>query len=216
MTSSKTTDWPTRLLVTLAVLLLAAGVAAGIVFLRSHPVSAPPTAPLPPARSAPPQHIAAVHQVAPRTGRPKTVSIAAVNQVDIPVVAATVVADQLEPPADVHRAGIWTGGAPLAATAGTTTLVGHVNYVGQGNGAFHDLASVPRGATITTVDGTGAATTWTVTSTEVTDKTTGVDPAVFAGPTGPRRLVLVTCGGRFDANIHSYDDNVYVWAVPAA
>jgi Sortase domain len=212
VTSSRITDWPTRLLVALAVVLFATGMAAGVTFLRSHPMSAPPTAPLP--ATAP--HIAAVHQMAPPTGRPNTMTIAQIDQVDIPIIDATVAADELEPPADVHFAGIWTGGAPLAATAGTTTLVGHVNYVGQGNGAFHDLASVTRGTTITTVDSTGAATAWTVTSTEVTDKSSGVDPAVFAGPTGARRLVLVTCGGRFDANIHSYDDNVYVWAVPAA
>ncbi len=32
---------------------------------------------------------------------------------------------------------------------------------------------------------------------------------------GPPRLVLVTCGGAFDAARHSYEDNVVVQARPA-
>jgi hypothetical protein len=39
--------------------------------------------------------------------------------------------------------------------------------------------------------------------------------AAFAGPAGPRRLALITCGGDYDPASASYDDNVYVFAVPA-
>jgi hypothetical protein len=201
------TDWTTRVLVASAALLFAAAGATGIAYLRSAPVSAPATAPLP----------SATHRALPVVQArftPSTVSIASIGQVDVAIVDATVESDNLEPPADVHVAGIWTDGAGLDSTTGTTTLVGHVNYVGQGDGAFHDLASVARGSSITTVDNTGVRTLWTVTAIEVTVKRTGVDPAVFAGPTGARRLVLVTCGGPFDANLHSYKDNVYVWASP--
>jgi hypothetical protein len=38
--------------------------------------------------------------------------------------------------------------------------------------------------------------------------------ALFASG-GARRLVLVTCGGAFDAATHQYADNVLVTAVPA-
>jgi len=31
---------------------------------------------------------------------------------------------------------------------------------------------------------------------------------------GPQRLVLITCGGRYDASRRSYDDNVVVFADP--
>lgn len=203
------TDWTTRTLVASAALLFVAAGATGIAYLHSAPVSAPAMAPLP----------SATHHAVPATRArftPSTVSIDSIGQVDVAIVDATVESDNLEPPADVHVAGIWTDGAPLDARTGTTTLVGHVNYVGQGDGAFHDLASVARGSSITTVDSSGVRTLWTVTSIEVTVKKNGVDPAVFAGPNGARRLVLVTCGGPFDTNLHSYKDNVYVWASPKA
>jgi hypothetical protein len=32
---------------------------------------------------------------------------------------------------------------------------------------------------------------------------------------GQPRLSLITCGGAFDANAHSYEDNIVVTAVPA-
>jgi hypothetical protein len=149
-----------------------------------------------------------------RHGVPLTVSIASMRQGDVPIVDAVVGGDELMPPADVHVVGIWTDGAGLAASAGTTLLVGHVNWVGQGDGAFYDLSAVAKGATISTVDAEGIETQWTVTATEVTAKTAGVDPAAFAGPTGVRRLVLVTCGGPYLSAIHSYADNIYIWAAP--
>jgi hypothetical protein len=33
---------------------------------------------------------------------------------------------------------------------------------------------------------------------------------------GPARLVLVTCGGHYDATRHTYEDNLLVTATPAA
>jgi hypothetical protein len=219
-------DRLTRGLIALSAVLLVAGVVAGLSYLRSGSGRPPDAAPLPPTSSAPKDYYeppsAGATPVAKATGpsirkalEPSTVSIAAIDQTDVPVVDASVADDQLVPPSDVHVSGIWTDGAALDATAGTTTIVGHVNYVGQGNGAFHDLASVTDGSSITTVDARGVQTAWTVTSIEVTDKSAGVDQAVFDGPSGARKLVLVTCGGPYDANISSYDDNVYVWAVPA-
>jgi len=32
--------------------------------------------------------------------------------------------------------------------------------------------------------------------------------------TGPESLVLITCGGSFNPNIHRYRDNIVVYAVP--
>ena len=37
---------------------------------------------------------------------------------------------------------------------------------------------------------------------------------VFGGD-GPPRLAVVTCGGRFDRSLRSYEDNVVVFAEPA-
>lgn len=201
-------DSLTRVLAVSAAVLLVGAAVAGVLALRTE---------LPPAAPLPNGTVATVHAAqtpAAVRGTPSTVTIPSINQHDVPVVAATVDRGQLTPPRDVDMAGIWTDGAALDATNGTTTLVGHVNYTGQGNGAFHDLAWVPVGSIITTVGATGSATAWTVTAVTTTAKADGVDPAALAGLTGPRRLVLVTCGGQYDRNLHSYRDNVFVWADP--
>jgi hypothetical protein len=126
-------------------------------------------------------------------------------------------------PADVHRVGIWSGGqqitdrdgAPLQH--GTTLLAGHVNYVGQGNGAFYNLYRAKPGATVYLVDTAGHVTRWRITALDVVIKS-ALPKWLFAGTAGPRRLVLVTCGGPI---IHvagygnTYRDNVIATAVPA-
>ncbi len=205
------TDWTARLLNTAAAVLFVAAVVVGSGFLGPAPV--PGNAPLPPA--SPTSAAPAVPARPPPRGVPSTVSIPAIDQLAVPVVPATVEREVLAPPADVRVAGIWTGGATLDASAGTTLLVGHVNYAGQGVGAFYDLASVAPGSAINTSGDTGAVTAWTVTAVDAMAKHAGVDPAAFAGPAGERRLVLVTCGGRFDARTGSYESNVYLWAAPA-
>ena len=43
----------------------------------------------------------------------------------------------------------------------------------------------------------------------------GAAGSVFTGA-GEARLVLVTCGGAFDAAAHHYSDNIVVYAVPVA
>lgn len=120
----------------------------------------------------------------------------------------------LEPPADVHTVGRWASGSPLAARAGTTDLIGHVNYTGQGPGALHDIANLHRGDLLYTTDHHGAANTWTVNAVVARSKSIGIDTTAFAGPDGPRQLILITCGGAFDSAAQSYRSNVYVWAQP--
>ncbi len=146
-----------------------------------------------------------------------TLSIPAVAQRGIAIAQATETSNRtLEPPADVHTVGIWTAGAPLAATHGTTDIVGHVNYAGQGPGALHDIAELRPGDHLYTTDDRGRTTSWTVTTVFARHKETGVDASAFPGPTGPRQLVLITCGGTFDPDADSYLDNVYVRARPTA
>lgn len=148
---------------------------------------------------------------------PNTLSIPVLAQQGIAITAATQISDRtLEPPADVHTVGIWTPGAPLAATAGTTDIVGHVNYAGQGPGALHDIAELRPGDHLYTTDNGGRTTSWTVTTVAARSKNTGVDATAFPGPAGPRQLVLITCGGKFDPTADSYLDNVYIRARPTS
>lgn len=126
-------------------------------------------------------------------------------------------------PHDVHEVGIWNGGAQLSGpdgtqlSQGTTLLAGHVDYVGQGAGTLYNLHRVEPGAIIYAADPSGYVTRWQVTSLDVVLKSE-LPSWVFAGTTGPRRLVIVTCGGPIQyvpGYGNTYLDNVIATAVPA-
>jgi hypothetical protein len=126
-----------------------------------------------------------------------------------------IIAGGLEPPSDVHQVCYWAGGASIDEHVGTTVLTGHINWVGQGTGAFGNLAALHRGETVYTSDAHGKVTAWRIARVQHRSKTLGVDPAAFVGHTGPRQLYLISCGGAFDAAELSYVDNIYVLAKPA-
>ncbi|MFE6742159.1 class F sortase [Streptomyces tubercidicus] len=118
-------------------------------------------------------------------------------------------------PEDVQHVGMWDQGAALADHAGTTLLAGHVHAPGQGNGALYDLYRSRPGDAVYASDADGTVTTWRIASLEAVNKSRLPD-SVFAGKAGPRRLVLVTCGGPVEFHPgygNVYRDNVIVTAV---
>jgi hypothetical protein len=126
-------------------------------------------------------------------------------------------------PYDVHQVGIWNGGAQLSSPAGqpvshgTTLMAGHVDYFGQGAGALYNLYRAEPGAIVYAADAAGHVTRWRVTGLTVVLKSQ-LPSWVFAGTAGPRRLVIVTCGGPVEYSPqygNSYRDNVIATAVPA-
>jgi hypothetical protein len=144
---------------------------------------------------------------------PNTVAIPALYVI-APIDVCQIVNGGLEPPYDVHRTCYWAGGAPITAGQGTTVLTGHINYVGQGTGAFGYLARMRPGDTVFTSGRKAVVTRWTVVSVRHRPKTAGIETQPFRGPTGPRRLYLISCGGAFDSAKLSYVDNIYVLATP--
>lgn len=148
---------------------------------------------------------------------PETLALDPVG-VQARIVDATVPDGVLTPPDNVKDVGIWLDGASLDSTTGTTLIVGHVNLVGQGNGALFDLAAIAPGSVIRTSDSTGASTSWRVTSVMSRAKSDGVEQSVLAGADGPRRLAVVTCGGEllYENGVGDYADNVYLYAEPVA
>ncbi len=130
------------------------------------------------------------------------------------IVDATVQDGTLEPPDDPRTVGIWTGGAALGDTAGTVLLTSHVNYH-HVSGIFEPLSTLAIGQHVTTADAHGVTTRWTVSSAYAVSKSGSLPAGIFAGKTGPRRLVLVTCGGAYDAAAHNYLSNVIVELEPA-
>lgn len=118
-------------------------------------------------------------------------------------------------PDDPARVGWWTSSAQIGSRTGTTVLDGHVDTARAGAGALFQvgLGNVRVGTEVVVTTAGGAHVTYRVYAQRVYTKAFGLPADVF-GQTGAPRLVLITCGGRFDAAHHSYDDNVVVYARP--
>ncbi|MCJ1714946.1 class F sortase [Curtobacterium sp. VKM Ac-2922] len=116
-------------------------------------------------------------------------------------------------PADPAIAGWWKFGPGPTSTTGTTVIAAHVDAVGYGIGPFAHLVDVPSGTVITLTGADGSTTRYQVQSVDLIRKT-GVPWASIFDQDGPRRLVLVTCGGAFNTTTHHYDSNLVVTATP--
>ena len=150
---------------------------------------------------------------APPVLAPGTLSLGPLG-VTAPILDATVPNGVLTPPLDVNQVGKWVDGAGLDADAGTVLIAGHVNMIGQGNGALFNLSRMRTGEYVHTSDAQGAITAWRVTSVVDRPKTNGIEESVLDGTEGPRRLAVVTCGGdlEFTNGVGDYEDNVYLYA----
>ncbi len=128
---------------------------------------------------------------------------------------AVVVDGVLTPPRVPTEVGAWAGSASLDDDTGEVTLAGHVDWAGMAPFTFGRLALLRPGDLVYTSGPTGRQQAWRVRSVTPRPKSEPIDQRAFAGPGGPRRLALITCGGAFDAEQRSYVDNVYVYADPA-
>jgi hypothetical protein len=104
----------------------------------------------------------------------------------------------------------------MTTGTGTTLMAGHVSAPGQPFGALRSLSRITAGATVYATSAGGRVTTWRVTAVTAMPRA-DLPASVWAGHIGPRRLVIVTCGGAVHRNrrgVWTYDDNVVVTAVP--
>jgi hypothetical protein len=195
------------------------------------PGGGPHPQPLPSRSFAIPPAVARALPNPPRLARPQHGSIQAFcarlpagqPQVTIPslciyapLVPARIADGALLIPSDVRQTGLDTSSAPLNARSGTTIIAGHVDNFSQGDGVFYFLYQAEPGALVTVTDPGHATTTWRVYKVTVADKTT-LPPDIWSR-TGPRRLVLVTCGGpiKHTPAGSTYADNVLIYATPAS
>ena len=114
-----------------------------------------------------------------------------------------------DPPTTV---GWWAPGALAGASTGTTVLAGHVDSAVAGLGTFAVLREVGVGERVVLRGADGRALAYRVVARRQLGK--AALPADLFVHDGPPRLVLITCGGRFDATIRHYTDNVIVYAEP--
>jgi Sortase domain len=117
-------------------------------------------------------------------------------------------------PRDPHVIGWWADGAKPGAVRGTAILDGHVNYAGV-EGSLAHLERLRPGDPIE-LDGTAGGKPvrlrFTVTGTRSYSKHALPAAEVF-DQRSVGRLVLVTCGGPFNASSGNYEDNILTYAM---
>jgi hypothetical protein len=119
----------------------------------------------------------------------------------------------LQLPDDPGVVGWWAAGATPGAAEGTVVLAGHVDSLDAGVGLLAALATLEARDSVVVDDRLGGRHTFRVESRRSYPK--AALPADVFATEGPRRLVLVTCGGAFDEATGHYADNVVVTAAPA-
>ena len=154
----------------------------------------------------------AVAPVAPvSSGVPTELRLA--GRLRVPLDPVGVSADgNVEIPGDPSHAGWWAAGSAPGDPAGSTVLVGHLDSGTRGLGAFAALLDVSLGDEVQIVDASGAVFRYAITGRQQVSK--AALPASVFSREGTPRLVLITCGGRFDPRTHHYDDNIIVTAQP--
>lgn len=141
------------------------------------------------------------------------------TQVEVPVLGASlpveptgVEADgQMEIPEDAAVAAWYRFGAAPGDGAGDTVIAAHVGSQQTPRGPLRDLEQVPEGAELTVTDAEGTTHTYRSVSVERVGKE-GLDLGPYFSRTGPDRLVLITCGGRWLPEQGQYEDNVILVA----
>ncbi|WP_210481143.1 class F sortase [Naasia sp. SYSU D00948] len=135
-------------------------------------------------------------------------------EVDVEVIPVGVRADSfMELPDYVGTAGWYRYGSGPTSDEGTTVIAAHVDSLEWGLGPFARLRDLPFGAEVLVTTQDGVEHRYLVESVVNLRKEELPVGEIFAR-TGPERLVLITCGGRFDREALRYSDNVLVTAVP--
>lgn len=133
------------------------------------------------------------------------------QDITAPVVAVGTERDgSLELP-KIDEVGWWVGGATPNDQAGSVVLAGHVDDH-TGPGALYRLDQIQVGAVI---DVRTQTTTSSYTVVSVHQYRKQKLPAELFRADGPRRLIVITCGGPFDYSAGHYRDNLVVTAEPA-
>jgi hypothetical protein len=151
---------------------------------------------------------------------PDPVVLAPPSGLTVPKIAtsATVVPVQvdtrtgaLEVPADVREVGWWEAGPRPGSQFGTVVLTGHIDSADQGPGMLARLREVGPGDRVVVRAG-GRDVRYVVKARREYRK--AALPVDVFSPVGDPRLVIVSCGGPFDAASGHYRDNVVVFATP--
>jgi sortase (surface protein transpeptidase) len=91
-------------------------------------------------------------------------------------------------------------------------LAAHIAFDGQ-DGVFVNLDKLELGSLIQVQYDDGSVVEFVATAKEQYDKNELPKESIF-DRSGEPQLVLITCGGDFNSEVRSYEDNVVVYADP--
>ncbi|MFG6491624.1 sortase domain-bontaining protein [Microbacterium sp. P03] len=133
---------------------------------------------------------------------------------DVPVIPVGVeTTGAMELPADPAVAGWYRYGVEPSSGQGNTVIAAHIDSPDYPIGPFASLRDLAAGSDVEVTSATGAVTTYAVESITYYPKAELPIDQLFAR-TGAPSLVLITCGGEFDASTGHYRDNVVLVARP--
>lgn len=147
----------------------------------------------------------------PSFAAPASITIPAID-VDSPLIRLGLDGERrLEVPADdeFDLAG-WYRHGPRPGNPGPAVIAGHVDSV-DGPSVFYRLATLQEGDEIAVTDERAEVAVFVVDEVEQVGKDAFPTEAVY-GDTPGAELRLITCGGAFDEEQRSYDENVIVYA----
>ncbi|MCB2413012.1 class F sortase [Demequina sp. TTPB684] len=169
-------------------------------------ISAPVVVGAVPIRSSEPEAVAAHAEVVPNC-----LAIPSVG-VDMNVITTGLAPDGSMALPESSATAAWYRHGGLPGERGRAALIAaHVSSAVDGEGPFARLARLAPGAEVAIALSDGTVNSFAVARVEHISKQTVDFEAISAG--SPGMVVLVTCGGAWDAKAQSYDDNVIVWAV---
>ena len=99
-------------------------------------------------------------------------------------------------PSSIKRASWWRDGAAPGGHSGAILIAGHVDSASAGAGAFFKLHRARAGDLVRVAAADGGTYSYRVASVRTYRKS--ALPTSIYSTKGRARLVLVTCGGRFD------------------
>lgn len=147
-------------------------------------------------------------------GRPATLTLTTVN-VAAPVDKIAASHGVLQVPDNISRLGWWENSAPAGSPTGTTIIDGHIDSASAGEGALFHLAELNPGDPITVSTSTARIVRYRVRARRIYPKAAGL-PAELFDQQGPPRLIIISCSGPFDYSLHSYRDNLAIFAIPVS
>ncbi|MBG0830703.1 class F sortase [Planomonospora sp. ID67723] len=108
----------------------------------------------------------------------------------------------------------WDRSGPMPGEAGPAVIVGHLD-TRTGPAVFARLPGLVRGDTVAVIRRDGSVVVFRVTSVERAPKAAFPVSRVYRARPYPT-IRLVTCGGRYDRERHSYEENLIVYGDFAA